>query len=47
MRPGKPFVFTNCMTGEGIEELVALIRRMALFDIDNRTQMAAQTVSER
>ena len=36
MRPGKPFVFTNCMTGEGIEELLALIRRMALFDIDLR-----------
>ena len=35
MRPGKPFVFTNCMTGEGIGELVALIRRMALFDLDN------------
>lgn len=32
MRPGKPFVFTNCMTGEGIEELVALIKTMALFD---------------
>ena len=47
MRPGKPFVFTNCMTGEGIEDLVALIRRMALFDIDNRTQPAAQTVSAR
>ena len=38
MRPGKPFVFTNCMTGEGIEELLALIRRMALFDIDLRKQ---------
>ena len=34
MRPGKPFVFTNCMTGEGIDELVGLIRRMALFDLD-------------
>ena len=32
MRPGKPFVFTNCMTGEGIKELVTLIRDMALFD---------------
>ena len=29
---GKPFVFTNCFTGEGIDELVALICRMALFD---------------
>lgn len=32
MRPGKPFLFTNCMTGEGIAELVAMIKRMALFD---------------
>ncbi len=32
MRPGKPFVFTNSMTGEGIEELVDLIFKMALFD---------------
>ena len=32
MRPGKPFVFTNCMTGEGIDELVELIFKMALFD---------------
>lgn len=32
MRPGKPFIFTNCMTGEGIDELVGLIRSMALFD---------------
>lgn len=30
----KPFVFTNCFTGEGIDELVAMIRRMALFDDD-------------
>ena len=34
MRPGKPFVFTNCMTGEGIGTLVDLIRRMALFDLE-------------
>jgi urease accessory protein len=32
MRPGKPFVFTNCMTGEGIDELVELLLRMVLFD---------------
>jgi urease accessory protein len=32
MRPGKPFVFTNCMTGEGISELIDLILKMALFD---------------
>ena len=32
MRPGKPFVFTNSLTGEGIDELVSLIFKMALFD---------------
>lgn len=32
MRGGKPFVMTNCFTGEGIEELLELILKMALFD---------------
>ena len=32
MRPGTPFVFTNCMTGEGIDTLCDLIFRLALFD---------------
>jgi len=32
MRPGKPFVFTNCMTGEGIDLLMELIFSRALFD---------------
>lgn len=32
MRGEKPFVFTNCKTGEGVPELVRLIRRDALFD---------------
>ena len=32
MRPGKPFVFTNSMTGEGIDEFVDLLFKMALFD---------------
>lgn len=32
MRGNKPFVFTNCMTGEGIAELTEMIRRMALLD---------------
>jgi urease accessory protein len=36
MRGGKPFVFTNCKTGEGIDELVALIRENVLFDLDPR-----------
>lgn len=36
MRPVKPFVFTNSMTGEGIEELIDLIYKMALFDKENQ-----------
>ena len=32
MRPGKHFVFTNSMTGEGIDEFVDLLFKMALFD---------------
>ncbi|MCG5466388.1 urease accessory protein UreG [Micromonospora sp. NPDC053740] len=34
MRNGKPVVFTNCKTGEGIDELVSLVRRNALFDAE-------------
>jgi urease accessory protein len=34
LRGGKPVVFTNCKTGEGVDELVALIGRNALFDLD-------------
>lgn len=41
MRPGKPFVFTNCMTGEGINELVDLIFKMALFDKAQITEIDA------
>ena len=33
MRGDKPFLFTNCRTGEGIAELVNLIRRDILFDL--------------
>ncbi|WP_435017679.1 urease accessory protein UreG [Tundrisphaera sp. TA3] len=36
MRGTKPFVFTNCKAGEGIDELVALIRENVLFDIAAR-----------
>lgn len=32
MRGDKPFVFTNSMKGDGIDELVDLICRIALFD---------------
>src|SRR5215469_87958 len=33
MRGGKPFIFTNCVTGEGIPAVVATMRRDVLFDI--------------
>jgi len=36
MRGAKPFLFTNCKTGEGIPELVRLIRENILFDLDLR-----------
>jgi len=32
MRGDKPFLFTNCKTGEGIDALVDVIRRDLLFD---------------
>ena len=36
MRGDKPFVFTNCLSGAGIAEVVALIRRNVLFDVPVR-----------
>jgi urease accessory protein len=33
MRGDRPFVFTNCKTGEGIDQLVELIKENALFDL--------------
>jgi urease accessory protein len=33
MRGDKPFVFTNCKTGAGIDELIGLIREGVLFDL--------------
>jgi urease accessory protein len=33
MRGGAPFVFTNCKTGEGIDELVNLIKENVLFEL--------------
>lgn len=33
MRGDKPFIFTNCFTGEGIDTLVEMIEQLALFDI--------------
>jgi urease accessory protein len=34
MRGRKPFLFTNCKTGEGIPALVDAIRELVLFDLD-------------
>ena len=31
MRPGKPFIFTNSLTGENVDKLVDMIFKMALF----------------
>jgi urease accessory protein len=33
MRGDKPFIFTNCITGEGVPDLVALTRYSVLFDL--------------
>jgi urease accessory protein len=33
MRGGAPFLFTNCKTGEGIDELVNLIKENILFEL--------------
>jgi urease accessory protein len=41
MRGDKPFVFTNCRTGEGIPELVRLIRQDLLFDLKVTSGQAA------
>lgn len=38
MRGQRPTVMTNCFTGEGIDELVELIRSMALFDLQTHTE---------
>lgn len=37
MRGEKPFLFTNCMSGEGIDQLVELILKTALFDKNKAT----------
>ena len=34
MRGDKPFIFTNCITGEGIEAVIATIRHDLLFDVE-------------
>jgi urease accessory protein len=40
MRGDKPFVFTNCLTGEGIADVVALIRRNVFFDLEPARERA-------
>ncbi len=41
MRGDKPFVFTNCKTGEGIVGLAEMIRRDILFDLPLKAASAA------
>ncbi|WP_165252600.1 urease accessory protein UreG [Paludisphaera soli] len=36
MRSDRPFVFTNCKTGEGIDRLIDLIRENVLFDLETK-----------
>ncbi len=38
MRGEKPYIFTNCKTGEGIRELAELIYRDCLFDVERTDQ---------
>src|ERR1700758_1639179 len=40
MRADKPFVFTNCLTGDGIADVVALIMRNVLFDVQPTPELA-------
>jgi len=40
MRGELPFVFTNCKTGEGIDQLVDLIKDNALFDLTPEAKTA-------
>lgn len=41
MRGKKPFLFTNCKTGEGVDDLLQLILDMALFDVRTSPPLAA------
>jgi urease accessory protein len=40
MRNGKPYLFTNCKTGEGIPELVEMIKNDILFDLNFEKEAA-------
>lgn len=44
MRQGKPFIFTNSMTGEGIDSLLDMILRMVLFDLDENNASSASGI---
>jgi urease accessory protein len=33
VRGDKPFVFTNCRTGDGVADVVALLRHSLLLDL--------------
>lgn len=47
MRGDKPFLFTNCKTGAGIKELVAMIMDMALFDVEyDKTRLFSTPTDE-
>ncbi len=39
VRGKKPFFFTNCKTGNGVDELVKKIHEMALFDVKLNTEL--------
>ncbi len=41
MRGKKPFVFTNCKTGDGVDKLIDLIMDNALFDLKVERPLAA------
>ncbi len=40
MRRDKPFIFTNCRTGDGVPEVVSLIRHNVLFDMPTAPEAA-------
>src|SRR5690348_16779837 len=40
MRGDRPFVFTTCLTGDGLADVVALIRRNVLFDLEPARKLA-------
>ncbi|QIJ74167.1 urease accessory protein UreG [Methylobacterium sp. NI91] len=47
MRGAKPFLFTNCKTGEGVDDLLQLILDLALFDLSPVDQAPADGAADR